>query len=175
MANGPGNLTEPDRQAALPAGPGFLPALRRVAGGTFRLRGRARRTDVLSYAVFALWLVPLALSLGELLSGYAIPREGDLGIGVLLALPFLTLFVRRCHDSGRGGRWVWLLLPCLALPLARGIAGLSGGIGANLQLDRFIWPLDWLAIATNLAAVALCLIPGTPGPNAYGDDPRGAG
>lgn len=173
MASGPGNLTEPEAPAAQPpAYPGFVPCLKRVLRGTFRYSGRARRTDLIVYAVTALWLVPLLLSLGELIAGKNLPREADLALGALLAIPFLALFVRRCHDSGRSGRWAWLLLPGLLLPLVRSIAALNGGIGANLQLDRFIWPLDWLAIATNLGAVALCLIPGTSGTNRFGDDPR---
>ncbi len=172
MANGPGNLTEPEVQARAPAYPGFIPSLKRVLRGTFRFSGRARRTDLAVYAVTALWLVPLLLSLGELIAGQDLPREADLGLGAVLALPFASLFVRRCHDGGRSGRWVWLLLPGLLLPLVRGIIGLNGGIGANLQLDRLIWPLDWLAIATNLGAVALCLIPGSAGTNRFGEDPR---
>lgn len=171
-ASGPGNLTEPEAQASAPAYPGFVTSLKRVLRGTFRYGGRTRRTDLIVYAVTALWLVPLALSLGELIAGRDLPREADLGLGALLALPFVSLFVRRCHDSERTGTWVWLLLPELVLPLVRGIAGLSGGIGANLQLDRFIWPLDWLAIATNLGVVALCLIPGSAGTNRFGGDPR---
>lgn len=172
MANGPGNLTEPETRAPTPALPGFVTCLKRVLRGTFRFAGRARRTDLIVYAVTALWLVPLALSLGELIAGRDLPREADLGLGAMLALPFVALFVRRCHDSGRTGSWVWLLLPGLLLPLVRGIIGLNGGIGASLQLDRFIWPLDWLTIATNLGAVTLCLIPGSVGTNHFGEDPR---
>lgn len=158
--------------ATPPSGPAFVPSLRRTLGGTFRYSGRAPRSDVIIYAIAALWLVPLMLSLGEALSGLTLPREAGLGIGALLALPFAALFVRRCHDSGRSGRWAALLLPGLLLPLGRGIAGIAGGISANLQVDRFAWPLDWLAMATNLAAVVLCLVPGSAGANPYGEDPR---
>ena len=174
MANGPGNLTEPDPAGGTPpfAYPGFVPTLAGVLRGAFTIAGRARRTDVVIYAVTALWLVPLALSLGEAVAGRELPRQSDLAIGALLALPFLTLLARRCHDSGRSGALAWLALPGLALPLARGIAGLTGGIPASLSLDALLWPLDWLAIPTNLAVVALCLLPGTAGANAHGPDPR---
>lgn len=172
MANGRGNLIEPEGQATAPADPRFLPALRRTLLGTFRFGGRARRTDLITYAVFALWLVPLALSLGELLAGRDLPRLAELALGALLALPFFALFVRRCHDSARSGRWAWLLLPGLLLPPVRSVVGLTQGISGSLMLDRFVWPLDWLAIATNLAAVVLCLLPGTAGPNRFGEDPR---
>ena len=174
MASGPGNLTEAEGQAPAPASTSYLPTLGRALSGTFTFSGRARRTDLATYAVTALWLVPLVLSLGELVAGRDVPRAAELGLGVGLALPFIALFVRRCHDSGRSGRWAWLLLPGLLLPLLRGAVGLGLGISGSLTLDRFIWPLDWLAIVTNLAAVVLCLIQGTSGPNGFGDDPRGA-
>lgn len=174
MASGPGNLTDTEGQAPPPASTAFVPTLSRVLRGTFRFSGRARRTDLAVYAVTALWLVPLVLSLGELAAGRNVPRIAELGLGAVLALPFIALFVRRCHDSGRSGRWAWLLLPGLLLPLLRGAVGLGLGISGNLTLDRIIWPLDWLAIATNLAAVVLCLLQGNSGTNAYGDDPRGA-
>lgn len=172
MANGPGNLTEPDEQANRPAATAFFPALGRVLRGSFSYTGRARRTDLAIYAVTALWLVPLALSLGELAADRDMPRAVELGLGVVLAIPFIALFVRRCHDSGRSGGWAWLLLPGLAMPLLRGVVGLQSGIAGTLMLDRFVWPLDWLAIATNLAAVVLCLVPGTAGPNRFGEAPR---
>lgn len=173
-ANGPGNLIEREGRPgnASRALPGFLPSLQRTLLGSFDYHGRARRTDVAVYGVTVLWLVPLILSLGELVSGKHLPRTAELALGALFALPFATLFARRCHDSGRSGRWAWLLLPGLALPLTRGITNVAGGIPASVQLDQIVWPLDWLAIATNLAALALCAAPGGAGPNAFGEDPR---
>lgn len=171
-------MTEPDPAGGsnLPfAEPGFIPILGNVLRQAFVLRGRARRTDVIIYAVTALWLVPLALALGETLAGRDVPRQAELALGALLALPFLTLLARRCHDSERSGALAWLALPGLALPLLRGIVGASGGIEANVLLDAALWPLDWLAILTNLAVLALCLLPGSAGPNRYGQDPRSAG
>ena len=172
MASGPGNLTGPVGQAGTPATAMLLPSLIRVLRGTLTYHGRARRTDLAIYAVAALWLVPFALSLGELVAGRDLPRLAELALGAVLAVPFCALFVRRCHDSGRSGRWAWLLLPGLLLPLLRSAVGLTQGISGSLMLDRFIWPLDWLSIATNLASVVLCLLPGTAGPNRFGEDPR---
>lgn len=172
MVNEPGNLTEPDRQVSAPADTAFFRTLGRVLRASFTYAGRARRTDLAIYAVTALWLVPLTLSLGELAAGRDMPRVAELGLSAVLALPFIALFVRRCHDSGRSGHWAWLLWPGLLLPLARSAVGLEMGIAGTLTLDRFVWPVDWLAIVTNLASVGLCLIPGTGGPNRFGENPR---
>ena len=62
---------------------------------------------------------------------------------LFVVIPGITMAVRRLHDSGKAG---WLVAVCY-------VASICCGIGA-------------------IALIVLCVLPGTQGPNMYGDDPR---
>ena len=95
-------------------------------------------------------------------------------LDALLIMPVPALLARRCHDHGRSGHWAWLAVLALAVGAARNLVSALYGIETRIEVDRFIWPIDWAIILGNLALLALVLFPGTRGPNAYGPDPRSA-
>ena len=169
--NVPGNLTEPQPDpvvpvAATPAGP--WQAIRR----SFTLGGRATRSELINY-LFASLLVSVPLSF---VTGLALTHEAHMLVGnaatVLLALPLPALLVRRLHDSGRSGAWVWLAVLSFSIWLARTAISAAWGMGARLSFDGWTWLIDWAVIMANLASVFLALLPGSTGPNRYGADPR---
>lgn len=146
---------------------------RRTFGEAFRFAGRSTRTELLSYAIAAL-IVSIPVSV---ITGFVLPFEThqliDTGLALLIAVPVPALLVRRCHDRGLDGRWVWLAVLGFAVWIARtGIAQFAG-IETRIAIDRYVWPIDWMIILANLAIIFIALLPGTPGPNRFGPDPRG--
>jgi len=155
-------LTEPRAEA------GPIDAVRR----TFTFAGRSGRSELIAY-LFATLLVSVPVAF---ITGLTLEREVHVLIGngltVLLAVPVPALLVRRFHDSGRSGAWVWLAVFVFAVWLVRTVISALWGIQARLTFDSWTWLIDWLLIVANLASVLLALLPGTVGPNRFGPDPR---
>ncbi|MFM5918351.1 MAG: DUF805 domain-containing protein [Novosphingobium sp.] len=151
-----------------PPEPGPLDTVRR----TFSLAGRSERSELITY-LFASLLVSIPVSF---LTALTLERELHVmivnALTVLLAIPVPALLVRRYHDSGRSGAWVWLAVFGFAVWLGRTTVSTIWGVQARLQLDGWIWLIDWLLVMANLASVLLALLPGTAGPNRFGPDPR---
>jgi uncharacterized membrane protein YhaH (DUF805 family) len=145
---------------------------RRTFREALRFNGRSTRTELLSYLLAAL-LVSIPISI---VTGLTLPFEThqliDTAMALLIALPVPALLARRCHDSGRDGRWVWLAVIGFAAWAARTAIAQFAGIETRIAIDRHIWPIDWLIVLANLAIIAIALLPGTPGPNRFGPDPR---
>ena len=158
---------DPARRGAEPLRP--LLAVRR----TLAFAGRSSRSELIAY-LFASLLVSVPVSF---VTGLLLPHDQHRlimnGLTVLLAVPLPALLVRRLHDSGRSGAWVWLAVLVFAVWLARTVIAYTLGMGARLSFDSWTWLLDWLVILANLTSVLLALLPGTKGPNRFGADPRG--
>ena len=115
--------------------------------------GRARRTEfwryILAYLVVLIFLsilgIPLLLRVVE----------------IALLLPTLGIIVRRLHDLDRS--W-WLIL----VPIVPSLL--------TFTLFSLFWPLGVLfaliAVACFAYLIYLYVLPGTPGPNQYGPDPK---
>ena len=162
-----GNLTElPLGASAQTAGP--WRAVRRSLVFT----GRSTRSELIGY-LFAGLLVSVPISF---VTGLTLDHDAHMLIGnavtVLLALPLPALLIRRFHDSGRTGAWVWLAVLSFAIWLARAAISAAWGMSARLSFDAWTWLLDWAVIMANLASVMLTLLPGTTGTNRFGGDPR---
>ena len=169
MANVPGNLTEGSPGSGVPvAAAGPLQAIRR----SFVLAGRATRSELISY-LFAGLLVSVPVSF---ITGLVLTHDAHMlavnAATLLLAIPLPALLVRRLHDSGRSGAWVWLAVLSFSIWLARTVISIVWGMDARLSFDGWIWLIDWVVIMANLASVLLALLPGSTGPNRFGADPR---
>lgn len=145
---------------------------RRTVAQSFTLHGRATRTELASYVLSAVF-VTLAVSFATaLFAPYPVRALVSDALTLVLAIPVPALLVRRMHDQDRSGRLVWLAVFGFAVWLAR--TGISAALGtdARIGFDRVMWLLDWAVILANLGAVILAILPGTPGINRFGPDPR---
>lgn len=149
----------------------FTALLRRALRLTASPSGRSSRAELAVAFIAALFFVPLG-TLALMLAGASSGPWPVLGLNLVSALPFPALLVRRLHDQNRTGWWAGLALFGYGLWLTRALVAGAQGIDARIALDRLIWPLDWLAIAANLAIVTMLVLPGTRGPNRFGPDPR---
>ena len=116
------------------------------------------RTGRLFYWLFGF----LPLTLLGVGAGLLVPRtqEGTrylLTVSILLFWPQGVILARRLHDLNLAGSWVALFW---IIPLA-------------LALLQTPLPPGTGTVVAWVAAVVLGLIPGTAGPNRYGNDPRG--
>jgi uncharacterized membrane protein YhaH (DUF805 family) len=127
--------------------------------------GRSRRTE---FWVFALVVGALSLIAHyvDSLDGVIVPVAAGMGViefivSLMLLLPFLAVGVRRLHDADREGWWMLLLY----LPYLSGIASRGN---ASLQLVS-----AGALVMGAIALFVLLVLPGSPGANRFGNNPRG--
>lgn len=156
--------------------------------------GRARR---LEYCLFQLFQCMVYIGLITMIVfgvvSAAAQRDigaafGSLGLLMLMAvfalacfLPNLALIVRRLHDTGRSAWWLLLCAPS-ALSAAsnmQNLAALGMGMGQNREaLMAAVSQASILGVVgtiCNLVMFVFMMLPGTPGSNRYGDNPKGGG
>lgn len=138
--------------------------------------GRARRTEFWYFVLFSclLMLVAMALDVVCFNTPYGVFY---LLVALFLFLPQLAVSARRLHDTGRTSKWLlWnylaLLVWAVAALVLSGLSAFAGGRDASAWflivlcggcVLFFIWEIVFL--------VWFCL-PGTPGENRYGPDPK---
>lgn len=135
----------------------------------FSFRGRARRSEYWWFAVvnamagFALRM--LGVYFGLMLN---VTDDGAIAINhdatpdsvsipalvyaLLTIIQGIAVIVRRLHDRGISGWWIFTTLPVVI------IAGLAH--------------MPWLVYVFCFAALVIVILPGTQGPNKYGEDPK---
>lgn len=125
---------------------------------SFSSKGRVGRIEFLIQSLLC-WLPPIAagltcvaLNLSEIFSAIIVV--------VLLLLATIMPIVRRLHDLGINGKWVWLgpALCVIALASSKG----SNGYGLVFMLVNLLYLLSYLA---------LFLVPGSKDANEYGLPP----
>jgi uncharacterized membrane protein YhaH (DUF805 family) len=151
--------------------------------------GRSRRKEFWMWVLFTaivtivLSLIDSALGLGGRTTADSVSGPGSLnysaGIhgGVLTGLfslailvPNIAVAVRRLHDTNRTG-W-WILMP--ALPYIVGfILIMVGAMSASTSLAMVGGGLCLVGAVCAIVVLVWYCLPGTSGPNTYGDDPLG--
>jgi len=132
-------------------------------------KGRSRRMEYWSFFllnfIVVLFLVFVMLGTGAASGAFADIEAGDPGaafammfggFGLIILLyslavliPTIAVTIRRLHDRDMSGWWY-------------------GG----LLIASFIPIVNFLAMIGNLVLFVILLLPGTPGPNRYGPDPK---
>jgi len=151
--------------------------------------GRSRRMEYWMWVLFTvivslvLSLLDSALGLGGRSFAGSTPMDGGVAYGAatrgglltnLFALatliPSLAVAVRRLHDTNRSG-W-WILMPLLPLLLAVVLMGI-GAVTFNPGLMIGAGAAGLVTLICAIVVIVWYCMPGTPGPNDYGDDPLG--
>jgi uncharacterized membrane protein YhaH (DUF805 family) len=112
-------------------------------------------------------------------------RGAELIVVLLLLIPVAIFGIRRCHDRGRPGAWILLLIVPVAVQifwlLKHGLmAGTLPDVAAEFASGEVHW-LTWLALASFAGElwwlIDLGLLKGAPEPNRWGvtGSPRPAG
>lgn len=139
-------------------------------------RGRTRRSGYWWVVLFVVIVsIPLALADMALFGGLWPQNLLDAGFGpasavffLVVAIPSLSLGVRRLHDTGRAGWWI-------LLPAAPGIAqsALVATGGAAVMTSVLSLVLGFLTLAASIILLIFYVKDSQPGDNAYGPNPKG--
>ena len=128
--------------------------------------GRSRRKE---YWMFMLFVIIVSVLIGIV--------EGILGLNTLVAgngpisaifsvatlIPYIAVAVRRLHDTNRSG--LWLLLPAIPyLIVAIGVVTMNMAVAAIGGIA---------ALAAGITVLVFLCLSGNPGPNRFGEDPKG--
>lgn len=159
----------------------FGQAIKHVFRNYANFRGRASRSEfwwfylfmtIVSGALYAISMVGIATSPDP-------QRWGLLAqVGIILTivwflatiLPVSAVWFRRLHDSNKSGWWY-------ILPIVSGFFGFALFALSALQNQVLFAAGAVLGLVSGLAGILLlifALLPGTPGPNRYGEGPASA-
>ncbi|ESQ76810.1 DUF805 domain-containing protein [Asticcacaulis sp. AC402] len=161
----------------------------------FDFQGRARRAEYWQF-----WLANFILFFVLDIMSMAASGGGKSMIGILkillvlgLAIPNLAVAVRRLHDTNRTGWWIILPTATLLITLMMFI-GVQGAAYIQMlegvsQSSDYEWRSQlaeagaflgtlflWVILPTCVASLVIFIfhvLPGTEGPNRFGDDPKG--
>jgi len=138
---------------------GFVDAIKMFFRRYVDFQGRSTRAEYWWVALFQIIAVIILMIPAFGVIGTMAENSGEFGAGAALSflpvglfalaviIPNIALFIRRLHDINLTG-WVYL----------------------GLVIAGFI-PL--VGLLSSIAQIVIACIPGTPGPNKYGDDPFG--
>jgi uncharacterized membrane protein YhaH (DUF805 family) len=152
-------------------------------------KGRARRSEywlfvlfqaIVYIVLFMVMMAGFASSLAERNLSGALNSVGVIGIMSLFSLgcfvPNLAVTVRRLHDSGKSFLWLLLLAPSLlSVVTSYQMVGslMTGDTETITAAYMRASALNMVATLGYLGMLVLMCLPGTSGPNRYGDDPKG--
>lgn len=95
-----------------------------------------------------------------------------LGYSIVMIIPSAAVTVRRWHDLGRSGAWVFLtLIPALAIGITVGAVVAARMANAALALPQRWYYVFIPFIGAFLSSVGFMLSGGDEGNNKYGRDP----
>lgn len=157
---------------------GFIEAVKRAFKNYVNFRGRTSRSE---FWWFFLFVVAVSVAL-YIISEVGIATSADpqlwntvAQVGTIMnlvwflatILPVSAIWFRRLHDSNKSGWWY-------VLTVASGIGGFVLFALSALQNQILFSAGMGLVIVSGISGIALlifALLPGTPGPNRYGESP----
>ncbi len=133
--------------------------------------GRAPRAEYWWFYLLSIILYIVATVIDSLLGLSIVGPYGPvtLLVAIGLLIPYLAATVRRLHDRNHSGWWV--LAPFLPYAIVIALVAQAGG---DLTTSTSVGAVGILTIVAGIAAIVLfvfLVLPGTKGPNGYGEDP----
>ena len=171
---------------------GFVEAIKTCFSKAFTFTGRARRSEYWYWYLFSVIVsIPLSIIL-EIIPEDAwalafIVALVSLGWNFFNMIATLAVTIRRLHDTGRSGWWyggsvigafVW------AMFVVAGIVALSVSVvdSTSASMMEALTPFLVVLLVTYIPLLAYSIVllvwlcqDSTPGPNKYGENPKGVG
>ena len=130
----------------------------------FTLSGRAGRAEFWWFMLFQVLIGVVAVSLDVLVFGLA-TLDSDFGgvfgnlISLAVLIPTITVTVRRLHDTGKPGYYIFVPVLLFVVPIA---------LAALVAIPGIQWLVGGAIIAGGILFFWWMVQPSDPGPNAYG-------
>lgn len=140
----------------------------------FNIRGRASRSEYWNFVLFSV-LIMILVSVGAVVLGAAFFQDAALeavGFTVLIvvfiyvfafAVPLTTMQVRRVHDIGQSGWWVFVVF---ALGVAANFAGFTSFATSQPAAEFSI--INAIANLASFALLIANILPSQAGDNKFG-------
>ena len=150
-----------------------------------RLQGRAGRMEYWSATIIGsiLTVLPLVLFLIPSIITYCVGLTAFLAVVFYLAMPMLSVYVRRLHDVGWSGWWIALSYAIYCIPFGYAVFTISSLLALDLDLIYMLEDIPqilreefsqiWLFLVLRVAEIlsiflfVITLMPGTKGLNKY--------
>ena len=135
--------------------------------------GRAPRAEYWWYMLLLIVAGLVAMIIDSMLGLSILGPYGPLYLLVIVAtlVPSMAVAVRRLHDTNRSG-W-WLLLPMIPYLVLGFQMGRAMGDPTDMSGMASVGLIALLALACGIAFLVFMVLPGTAGPNRFGEDPYG--
>lgn len=136
---------------------------------SFSASGRSGRTEVWVYLLAVTLISVLFSAITAWFLTPALSRWASLAVTLFIAIPVVSLVIRRIHDLGRSGWWsLALALGAVRLLLLDILQG-SLGWDARATAERLFTWVDWAVFpAFGLAYIVVIAWPGTKRENRFG-------
>lgn len=155
---------------------GSVEALKLAWSHLFDFQGRSRRSEFWWF-ILVVWLVNFFV--GLLLTAFPFVNTF---VTILITVCAIAATVRRLHDTGHGGWWVWVSFLAGAFiqlyvvfgGVSQALWDIKGDVGAALDIivsPLFLIPeLIWLV--SSIVVLVFCCLDSKPEPNKYGESPK---
>ena len=157
---------------------GFGDAIRACFGKYAVFSGRARRSEYWYFVLFGM-LVGMATNTADAIingeSSGAMPTPISSIASLALMLPQLSANVRRLHDTNRSGWWIGGFYLYLIGAVVVGVAYFFQSGSSSFNDGPAIAGIVILglgAFAYMVLLIVFAVLPGTPGTNRFGPDPK---
>ena len=158
----------------------------------FDFQGRARRAEYWQFWLFT-FVIGFIIGFMDKASGGSVFKLIRALFTLAIFIPSLAVAVRRLHDTNRTGWWVLFPAAVFLLSMVLVFSTSAGPLRENLNalntsgstaeqdlavMSAIAGPLMLLFLPGCAAAFLTFIfhvLPGTPGPNRFGDDPKGGG
>jgi uncharacterized membrane protein YhaH (DUF805 family) len=155
---------------------GFGEALKLASGRLTDFKGRSRRSEF--------WWFMLVAIIANIIFGLilmAFPAASQI-VSIIILLCCLGLTVRRLHDTGKSGIWVYVsFIAGIAYSMYftfSGIANEMTSVNADpttalkMLFNPVLGILGLINLVSSLCVIIFCILDGKPETNKYGESPK---
>lgn len=155
---------------------GFSEALKLASGRIGDFKGRSRRSEFWWFMLVAM-IINFVLSLA-----FTAFQTVNQVVNVLIMLCCLSLTVRRLHDTGKSGIWVYVsFLAGIAYSLYFTYSGIAQELTAvnadpttalKFLFNPVLITLGIISMVSSICVIIFCILDGKPETNQYGESPK---
>lgn len=155
---------------------GFGEAIKLASGRIMDFNGRSRRSEFWWFMLVALVLSSIA---GLVLTAF--PTVSSI-VNTLIMACCLSVTVRRLHDTGKSGLWVYVsFLAGIVYSLYFSTSGIADSLSSvnpdpteavKLFTNPVLIIVGFISLVSSICVIIFCILDGKPEANKYGQSPK---